>query len=81
MTDPSGVPTSTARNRKTIIAQGDTLTPKQIILDRKGGKLYWCDREGMRVMRGNLDGTYLETLVEAGRGGRRAMRKQQLLPS
>jgi hypothetical protein len=69
------------KNRKTIIAQGDTHTPKQIILDRKGGKLYWCDREGMRVMRCNLDGTHLEMLVEAGRGGRRAMRKQQLLPS
>jgi len=35
------------KNRKTIVAQGDTHTPKQIILDKKGGKLYWCDREGM----------------------------------
>src|SRR5450755_332383 len=42
------------KNRKTIIAQGKTHTPKQIILDKKGGKLYWCDREGMRVMRCNL---------------------------
>src|SRR5436853_3492106 len=56
------------RNRKTIVAQGDTHTPKQIILDKKGGKLYWCDREGMRVMRCNLDGSQLETLIEAGRG-------------
>src|SRR5229473_6652667 len=56
------------KNRKTIVAQGDTHTPKQIILDKKGGKLYWCDREGMRVMRCNLDGSQLETLVEAGRG-------------
>src|SRR5476651_94200 len=39
------------KNRKTILAQGHTHTPKQIILDKKGGKLYWCDREGMRVMR------------------------------
>ena len=30
------------KNRKTIVAQGDTYTPKQIILDKKGGKLYWC---------------------------------------
>jgi hypothetical protein len=22
--------------------------PKQIHLDKAGGKLYWCDREGMR---------------------------------
>src|SRR5712671_4380727 len=55
------------KNRKTIVAQGKTHTPKQIILD-KGGKLYWCDREGMRVMRCNLDGSQLETLIEAGRG-------------
>src|ERR1700675_3956203 len=33
------------KNRKTIVAQGATHTPKQIILDKKGGKLYWCDRE------------------------------------
>src|SRR6202165_6174832 len=57
------------KNRKTIVAQGATRTPKQIILDKKGGKLYWCDREGMRVMRCNLDGSRLETLIEAGRGG------------
>jgi hypothetical protein len=56
------------KNRKMIVAQGDTHTPKQIILDKKGGKLYWCDREGMRVMRCNLDGSQLETLIEAGRG-------------
>ena len=56
------------KNRKTIVAQGDTHTPKQIILDKKGGKLYWCDREGMRVMRCNLDGSQLETLIETGRG-------------
>src|SRR6202011_4159382 len=56
------------KNRKTIVAQGDTHTPKQIILDKKGGKLYWCDREGMRVMRCDLDGSQLETLIEAGRG-------------
>ncbi|HZE52167.1 MAG TPA: 3-hydroxyacyl-CoA dehydrogenase [Bradyrhizobium sp.] len=56
------------KNRTTIVATGDTHTPKQIILDKKGGKLYWCDREGMRVMRCNLDGSQLETLIEAGRG-------------
>ena len=56
------------KNRKTIVALGDTQSPKQIILDKNGGKLYWCDREGMRVMRCNLDGTKLETLIESGRG-------------
>src|SRR5690606_38397700 len=29
---------------------------------------YWSDREGMRVMRANLDGTGLETLVEIASG-------------
>ncbi|MCC8943574.1 3-hydroxyacyl-CoA dehydrogenase [Bradyrhizobium sp. Arg62] len=55
-------------NRKMIVAEGGTYTPKQIILDKKAGKLYWCDREGMRVMRANLDGSQLETLIEAGHG-------------
>ena len=56
------------KNRKIIVPPGVTFTPKQIQLDQKSGKLYWCDREGMRVMRCNLDGSQIETLVEAGRG-------------
>ena len=44
-------------NRKVIVPQGATHTPKQIHLDKENGKLYWCDREGMRVMRANLDGS------------------------
>jgi hypothetical protein len=55
-------------NRKVIVPQGVTHTPKQIHLDKPNGKLYWCDREGMRVMRANLDGSQVETLVETGRG-------------
>ncbi len=56
------------KNRKVIVPPGVTFTPKQIQLDQKNGKLYWCDREGMRVMRCNLDGSQVETLVETGRG-------------
>jgi len=56
------------RNRRIIVPQGVTHTPKQIHLDKENGKLYWSDREGMRVMRANLDGSHLETLVETGRG-------------
>src|SRR6202140_395116 len=56
------------KNRKVIVPPGGTFTPKQIQLDQRAGKLYWCDREGMRVMRCNLDGSQIETLVEAGRG-------------
>src|SRR5215475_15827120 len=39
------------KNRTVIVPQGMTHTPKQIHLDKAAGKLYWCDREGMRVMR------------------------------
>jgi len=56
------------RNRTVIVPEGGTFTPKQIQVDRSNGKLYWCDREGMRVMRSNLDGSQIETLIEAGRG-------------
>jgi DNA-binding beta-propeller fold protein YncE len=55
-------------NRTIIIPQGITFTPKQIHFDKQGRKLYWSDREGMRVMRSNLNGTVIETLVETGNG-------------
>src|SRR6267154_494332 len=55
-------------NREVIVPRGATFTPKQIQLDKANGKLYWGDREGMRVMRCNLDGSLIETLVETGRG-------------
>jgi hypothetical protein len=56
------------RHRKVIVPQGVTHSPKQLHLEKEGGKLYWSDREGMRVMRANLNGSYVETLVETGRG-------------
>src|ERR1700677_3662380 len=55
-------------NLTTIVPVGGTFTAKQLKLDKKNGKLYWSDREGMRVMRANLDGSQLETLVETGHG-------------
>ena len=51
-----------------IVPLGATFTPKQLQLDKKNGKLYWCDREGMRVMRVNLDGSKIETLVDTSQG-------------
>ena len=51
-------------NLTTIVAPGGTFTPKQLQIDKPSGKLYWCDREGMRVMRANLDGSKIETLVD-----------------
>ena len=56
------------RNRKMIILEGGTFTPKQLYLDKKNSKLYWSDREGMRIMRCNLDGSNIETLIETGQG-------------
>jgi hypothetical protein len=55
-------------NITTIVPKGGTFTPKQLQLDKKNGKIYWSDREGMRVMRSNLDGSLIETLVETGNG-------------
>jgi hypothetical protein len=37
----------------------------------RSGKLYWSNREGMRVMRANLDGTEIETLVDTSLGDSR----------
>ena len=56
------------RNITNIVKSGATFTPKQLQLDKKDGKLYWSDREGMRVMRANLDGTNVETLVDTSKG-------------
>ncbi len=59
----------TGANVVTIVPPGITHTPKQLVIAQPAGqshKLYWCDREGMRVMRSNLDGTQIETLVISG---------------
>ena len=58
-------------NLKHIIPAGGTHTPKQLQLDKKNGKLYWSDREGMRVMRASLDGSKVETLVDTSQGDAR----------
>ena len=59
------------KNLKHIVPPGGTFTPKQLQLDKKNGKLYWCDREGMRVMRCNLDGSKMETLIDSSQGDAR----------
>jgi DNA-binding beta-propeller fold protein YncE len=56
------------QNRVVIIKEGEIFTPKQLHFEKKAGKLYWCDREGMRVMRSNLDGSNIETLVDSSKG-------------
>jgi 3-hydroxyacyl-CoA dehydrogenase/sugar lactone lactonase YvrE len=59
------------RNMTTIVPPGGTFTPKQIVLEKKSAKLYWCDREGMRVLRADLDGSNVETLVDTSEGDAR----------
>jgi len=59
------------KNVTHIVHPGGTFTPKQLQLDEKNRKLYWCDREGMRVMRANLDGSNIETLVDTSEGDSR----------
>jgi DNA-binding beta-propeller fold protein YncE len=55
-------------NLTTIVAPGGTFTPKQLQIDKPNGKLYWSDREGMRVMRANVDGSKIETLIDTSQG-------------
>ena len=56
------------KNVTHILPPGSTFTPKQLQFDKKNGKLYWSDREGMRVMRANLDGSKIETLLDTSQG-------------
>ncbi|HTB12055.1 MAG TPA: hypothetical protein VK752_10800 [Bryobacteraceae bacterium] len=56
------------KNLVTVVTEGRTHTPKQLQFDKKNGKLYWSDREGMRIMRANLDGNKLETLIDTSKG-------------
>lgn len=53
-------------NTEIIVKEGITFTPKQLAIDVENEKLYWSDREGMRVMRCSLDGSNVETLICAG---------------
>lgn len=53
-------------NITVIVPPGGTFTPKQMQIELRSQKLYWCDREGMRVMRCNLDGSGVETLLQTG---------------
>nr|POE94220.1 3-hydroxyacyl-coa dehydrogenase-like protein lam1 [Quercus suber] len=49
-----------------VVPPGVVHTPKQCVIDETSQKLYFCDREGLRVMRVNLDGSNIETLIQTG---------------
>jgi DNA-binding beta-propeller fold protein YncE len=64
-------------NITNIVAPGGMFTPKQLQFDSENRKLYWSDREGMRVMRANLDGSNIETLVDTSEGSARPGKDQR----
>ncbi|KAF4972718.1 hypothetical protein FZEAL_9546 [Fusarium zealandicum] len=49
-----------------IVPRGSVHTPKQLTVDHENFKLYFGDREGLRVMRCNFDGSDLEVLIQLG---------------
>ncbi|KAH2329459.1 hypothetical protein KXW87_003026 [Aspergillus fumigatus] len=51
---------------KTLVAPGTTNIPKQLALDQSARKVYFSDREGLRVFRCNYDGSDLEIIVQTG---------------
>lgn len=51
-------------NIETVIPQDITHTPKQLKIAVKSRKVYWSDREGMRVFRADLTGENVEVLVK-----------------
>ena len=51
-----------------VAPPGSSFTPKQLKIDARGRRLYWSDREGMRVMRCGIDGSGVETLLQSGKG-------------
>ncbi|KAI1109515.1 hypothetical protein F5Y14DRAFT_455951 [Nemania sp. NC0429] len=51
---------------RSIVPRGVVHTPKQLVVEPTTKKIYFCDREGMRVARCNYDGGSLEFLVTIG---------------
>lgn len=51
---------------RSILPPGAVNTPKQIVLDAQSERLYFCDREGLRVHRCGLDGSNHEVIIQTG---------------
>ncbi|KAJ6438801.1 3-hydroxyacyl-CoA dehydrogenase, NAD binding domain [Purpureocillium lavendulum] len=54
------------RNVTEIVSRGSIHTPKQLTVDKENHKIYFADREGLKVMRCNFDGSDMEVLVTTG---------------
>lgn len=52
--------------RKRLVENGLFVTGKQLLHDEQQGYLYWCDREGMRVLRAKEDGSDVTVLIQTG---------------
>ncbi len=59
-------------NRVIILPRSAFTAGKQLTADFDRGLLYWCDREGMRVLRCKLDGSDLRALVVSAVGAEAA---------
>ncbi|KAJ4331337.1 hypothetical protein N0V87_009233 [Didymella glomerata] len=49
-----------------IVPEGAVHTPKQLKIDHQNQKLYFCDREGLRIHRCNFDGSAHEVILQTG---------------
>lgn len=47
-----------------IVSSGAVNTPKQLVVVPEHKKIYFCDREGLRVFRCNYDGSALDLLID-----------------
>ncbi|EIC67509.1 hypothetical protein [Mycobacteroides abscessus] len=53
--------------RSYVHPPGSFVTGKQLVLDARSQTLFWCDREGMAIMRSPASGGDVEVLVRSGR--------------
>lgn len=53
-------------DHKLLVGHGMVVTPKQLTSAPGLDHLYWCDREGMRIMRCQRDGSNVEVLLQTG---------------
>ncbi|KAF9771293.1 hypothetical protein IL306_011072 [Fusarium sp. DS 682] len=51
---------------RTVVPRGQVHTPKQLDMSQESKKIYFCDREGLRIHRCNLDGSKHEIIVQTG---------------
>lgn len=53
-------------DRKVLVPEGSFVTGKQIQYDKASDRIYWCDREGMRLMSARADGSDLTVHMQTG---------------